>query len=150
MGTLHSRAQARNRLRQLLEAELDRLLPADESVPLKGRIFRDFEDQADELKATLLPAFLEERCALDGQSMPQTPGTCPHCGSQSTRFIEEPGQEERLSTAGPVVLPTHQARCRDCGRSFSPSGPGLAPAGGGAPDSQGGRAAGPGGGLPGV
>jgi hypothetical protein len=100
-------------------------------------IFRDFEDQADQIKAALLPTFLEERCALDHRAMPALPGPCPHCRSNSTRWIGEPGQEERLSTAGRGVLLDRTARCRDCGRTFSPSGAGPCPAGGGATDGQG-------------
>ena len=139
MGTNRTRAQARERLRQVFEKQLDQLIPADEGKPLKGVVFRDFEDQADQIKSALLPTFLEERCALDQRAMPALPGRCPHCGSVSTRWIGEPGQEERLSTAGAVVLTDRTARCRDCGRTFSPSGAGSGPAGGSAADDQGRR-----------
>lgn len=140
MGTHRTRAEARERLRQIFEKQLDQLIPADEKVPLKGEIFRDFEDQADQIKAAVLPTFLEERCALDDRSMPSLPGNCPHCGSVSTRWIEAATQEERLSTAGAVVLPRHPARCRDCGRTFSPSGAGFSAAHRSAADGQGGGA----------
>ena len=142
METIRSRAEARERLRQILEKQLDQLIPADERVPLKGEIFRDFEEQADQIKAALLPGYLEERCALDDKSMPELPGSCPHCGSVSTRWIEEPGPEERLSTVGRVVLRKHPARCRDCGRTFSPSGKGLLASDRSAADGQGGGAIG--------
>ena len=142
METVRTRAAARERLRQVLEKQLDQWIPADEQVPLKGEIFRDFEDQADQIKAALLPTFLEERCALDNKSMPELPGNCPHCGSVRTRWIEEIRQEERLSTAGPVVLKKHPARCRDCGRTFSPSGKRLSAANRSAADGQGGGASG--------
>lgn len=142
MGTKRSRVEARERLRQILEKQLDRWIPADERVPLKGEIFRDFEEQADQIKAALLPTYLEERCALDDKSMPELPGNCPHCGSVLTRWIEAPVQEERLSTAGPVVLPKHPARCRDCGRTFSPSGKGFFASDRSASDGQGSGATG--------
>jgi hypothetical protein len=139
VATIRRRAEARERLRQMFEKQLDQFIPADEQVPLKGEIFRDFEEQADQIKAAILPTFLEERCALDNKSMPEVPGNCPHCGSVSTRWIEEPRQQERLSTAGPVVLSKHPARCRDCGRTFSPSGKGLSASNRSTADGQGGR-----------
>lgn len=141
--TSRTRAEARERLRQIFQKQLDQWIPADEQVPLKGEIFRDFEEQADQIKAALLPTYLEERCALDNKSMPERPGNCPCCGSVLTRWIEEPKQEERISTAGPVVLRKHPARCRDCGRAFSPSGKGLFASDRSASDGQGGGATGP-------
>ena len=77
MAATTNRAAARARLRQTLEAALDRLIPLDENVPLKGRRFLDFEQQADELKRALLPTFLEERAALDSQAQVAAPGRWP-------------------------------------------------------------------------
>ena len=59
-----TRQQARQRAIQVFMDSLDRIIPADESVPLKGRLFRDWEDQVAELRRALIPTLLEERSAL--------------------------------------------------------------------------------------
>lgn len=122
MAATTNRAAARARLRQTLEAALDRLIPLDESVPLKGRRFRDFEHQADELKRALLPTFLEERAALDSQAQVAAAGRCPYCGSERVYLEKDPRQVEATSRDGPVVLTKQDCRCRACNGSFSPSG----------------------------
>ena len=122
MAATTNRKAARERLRQTLEATLDRLMPLDESIPLKGRRFSDFEQQADELKRALLPTFLEERAALDAQAQVAQPGLCPHCGSARVYLEKEPRQVEATSRDGTVVLTKQDCRCRACNGSFSPSG----------------------------
>ena len=117
-----NRAAARKRLRQMFEAELDRLVPLDENVPLKGRRFIDFERQADEIKRALIPTFLEERAALDEQAQVSQPGLCPHCGSDRVYLEKDSRQVEVTSRDGQVVLPKQDCRCRACDGSFSPSG----------------------------
>lgn len=122
MAATTTRKAARERVRQMLEATLDRLIPLDESVPLKGSRFIDFEAQADELKRALLPTFLEERAALDARASAEVPGACPHCGSARV-YLEKPmRQAELTSRDGPVVLTKQDCRCRACNGSFSPSG----------------------------
>ena len=44
MAALTTREESRQRLLALFQASLDRIIPADESVPLRGQSFRDFED----------------------------------------------------------------------------------------------------------
>jgi len=122
MAATTNRKAARERLRQTLEATLDRLMPLDESIPLKGRRFSDFEQQADELKRALLPTFLEERAALDAQAQVAQPGLCPHCGAARVYLEKEPRQVEATSRDGTVVLTKQDCRCRACNGSFSPSG----------------------------
>jgi len=122
MAASTNRAAARKRLRQMFEAELDRLMPLDENVPLKGRRFIDFERQADELKRALVPTFLEERAALDEQAQVSEPGLCPHCGSDRVYLEKDSRQVELTSRDGQVVLPKQDCRCRACNGSFSPSG----------------------------
>jgi DNA-directed RNA polymerase subunit RPC12/RpoP len=122
MAATTNRKAARQRLRQVLEAQLDRLMPLDESIPLKGRRFSDFEEQADELKRALLPTFLEERAALDQQAQVARPGPCPHCGSERVYLEKATRQVEVTSRDGPVVLAKQDCRCRACNGSFSPSG----------------------------
>jgi len=122
MGAMITREQAREQLRKQFEESLERYIPSDPCKPVRGDKFREWEDQADDLCRNIGGAFLETLSQLHGQACVQTPGACPHCGSGSTRFLEKEGQQERQSTHGPVVLPRQVARCRSCGRSFSPSG----------------------------
>jgi hypothetical protein len=84
MAATTNRRAARERLLALAKAQIDRLIPDDEAVPLKGKVFADFEDQADELERTLCPAFLEERVALDPNARVDVGGRCPHCATRST------------------------------------------------------------------
>jgi hypothetical protein len=122
MAATTNREAARERLRKTLEATLDRLIPKDESVPLKGTRFIDFEHQADELKRALLPTFLEERAALDARATVEGPGLCLHCGSERVYLEKSSRQVEITSRDGPVVLTQQDCRCRACNGSFSPSG----------------------------
>ena len=50
MASLTTRKAARDRIRQVFEAALDRVIPAGESIPLKGTAFLDFEEQVEGLK----------------------------------------------------------------------------------------------------
>ena len=122
MAAITTREAARERLRKTLEATLDRLIPKEESVPLKGSRFIDFEKQADELKRALLPTFLEERAALDSGAAAEGSGLCPHCGSARVYLEKASRQVEVTSRDSPVVLTKQDCRCRACNGSFSPSG----------------------------
>ena len=44
MSALTDRQKARERLSQVFQSILDKMIPADNSVPLEGRKFIDFED----------------------------------------------------------------------------------------------------------
>ena len=101
---------------------LDRIIPADESVPLKGNTFRDWENQVEELRKATLPTVLEERATLEETALAEEPGHCPRCGSDRIYLEPQIGKMEIISPHGEVVLPRQQARCRCCGGSFSPSG----------------------------
>lgn len=46
-----------------LAGQLDRLIPEDEGVPLRGATFADFEDQVEALAREALPVVLPERAA---------------------------------------------------------------------------------------
>jgi hypothetical protein len=122
MAATTTREAARERLRKTFEATLDRLIPGDPGVSLKGTRFLDFENQADELKRALLPTFLEERAALDSHAVVAGPGLCPHCGSPRVYLEKTSRQVEVTSRDGPVVLSKQDCRCRACNGSFSPSG----------------------------
>lgn len=117
-----TRQEARARILAAVEAQLDRMIPLDEEVPLKGATFADFEDQVEALARGSLPVVLEERAALEGNAAVNAPGRCPHCGSGRVYLKKEVSQSEVLSPHGPVVLSKQHARCRACGESFSPSG----------------------------
>jgi DNA-directed RNA polymerase subunit RPC12/RpoP len=105
-----------------MTAELDRVIPLDDAVPLKGATFADFEDQVEGLARGVLPVMLEERAALEASATVTTAGRCPHCGSMRVYLKHQASQSEVLSPHGPVVLYKQHARCRECGESFSPSG----------------------------
>ena len=147
MAALTDRKAARARMLAVFHAALDRVIPADESVPLRGGTFLEWEQQADELERELLPTFLEERAALEDQARVEQAGRCPHCGSDRV-YLEKQRVHpvERRTPHGVVVLAEQSCRCRSCDRSFSPSGPsvgltdgGRSVAGGGASDGEGGR-----------
>jgi hypothetical protein len=122
MPARSTRQEARARILAAFEGQLDRMIPADESVPLKGAIFADFEDQAEEMARATLPVVLEERAALESNAEVTTGGRCPHCGSDRVYLEKRVSQSEVRSAHGPVVLSKQHARCWACGVSFSPSG----------------------------
>ena len=122
MPARSTRQEARARILATFQAQLDRMIPEDENVPLKGATFADFEDQVEELARTALPVALEERAALEPNAEVTTAGRCPHCGSEQVYMRKQATQQEVQSPHGPVVLCKQRARCRSCGRSFSPSG----------------------------
>jgi ribosomal protein S14 len=117
-----TRQAARARILAAVHAELDRMIPLDEEVPLKGATFADFEDQVEALARGALPVVLEERAALEVNAAVQTAGRCPHCGSGRVYLKQQANESEVLSVHGPVILSKQHARCRACGESFSPSG----------------------------
>lgn len=142
MPALTTRQKARERLLKLLEQSLDRMIPLDENVPLRGQTFREFEDQVEQVAQAILPALMEERAALEPTALVESAGHCPFCQSDRTYLDKIPTQTEVISPHGPVVLMQQRGRCRCCGRSFSPSATRLGPAGRGPADSAGGGAAG--------
>ena len=60
MPALTTRREARERLRNLFERALNQMIPPDETRPLKGTRFMDFEDQVEALGREVLPVVLEE------------------------------------------------------------------------------------------
>jgi len=140
-----TRQAARARILAAFAAQLDRVIPEDERIPLKGATFADFEDQVETLARACLPTALEERAALEPDAQVEQAGRCPHCGSYRVYLEKQVTQPEALSRHGPVVVYKQHARCRSCDGSFSPSGAGVGVAGGGAVDAAGGAAGGTGG-----
>src|SRR3972149_254755 len=140
MAARTTRQVARARILAAFSAQLDRMIPEDESVPLKGATFADFEDPAGGLAQTALPVVLEERAALESNAEVEAAGRCPHCGSEGAYLEKEVTQPEVRSLHGPVVLTRQHARCRSCGGSFPPSGSWRGMAGGSPADATGGAA----------
>ncbi len=132
-----TRQQARERVLKTVMDALDRIIPPDESVPLKGATFGDWEEQAGQLRRAVLPTLLEERAALEDNAQVEEAGRCPYCGSDRVYLEKQTSDPEVLSPDGPVVLHKQHCRCRACDGSFSPSGPGLGVAGGSEADAPG-------------
>jgi hypothetical protein len=122
MSARTTRQEARERAMKVFTDSLDRIIPADESVPLKGSRFRDWEDQVEELVRQTAPTVLQERAALEDNARAEGGGRCPHCGSDRVYLEKRESQPEVVSPHGPVVVSKQHCRCRACGGSFSPSG----------------------------
>lgn len=142
MAARTTRQSARARIEAALRSALDEMIPADESRPLKGSRFIDFEDQVEALGRRILPLALAERAALECGAQVELPGPCPHCGSGRVYLKAEATQTGLQSPHGPVQVPRQHARCRACGKTFSPSGPRLGPDAGSSADAAGGPARG--------
>lgn len=123
MAARTTRKEARERLLKTMTAALDRVIPEDESVPLRGSTFAEWEDQGDAFKRAVLPTLLEERAALEETARVQSGGRCPHCSSDRVYLEKQTTSPEVLSPDGPVVIERQHCRCRACGGSFSPSEP---------------------------
>jgi len=138
MSALTSRQAARERLLRHLQAEVDRQIPADESIPLKGYTFLDFENLAERASNDFYTVLLEERLALSGaaECRPEA-GRCPYGFSPRVRQIREAEPGEIRTPRGAVVLNEQTFGCRDCSRSFSPSASRFRHTGGGGFESQG-------------
>lgn len=122
MSARTTREEARERLRAVFEAELNRLIPHDAKTPLKGRVFADFEDQVEHMVSKVSGAALEERAALDPHATVTEGGACPLCGSSSVYLEKQETQPTIRSPQGECRPTLQHARCRDCDGSFSPSG----------------------------
>lgn len=118
-----TRKESREKLLKTVLAALDRIIPEDETQPLRGSTFHEWEDQAAEFKRAVLPTLLEERAALECNARVERGGHCPHCGSDSIYLEKQTTQPEVITPDGPVVIEKQHCRCRTCGGSFSPSEP---------------------------
>lgn len=122
MPALTDRKASRERLRKLFEAQLEKFIPLDESVPLQGTTFEIFETQAENCGLPVVAAMMEERSKLDGQALVEQGGRCPHCRSERVYLRAGNLEEERQSAFGRMQLRKQRCRCRACGKTFSPSG----------------------------
>jgi len=137
MSDFTARQAARERIFKQIQAEVDRLLPADPTIPLQGRTFLDFENVAERVSNDLYVTIVEERVMLAGLDRP-TVGRCPHCSSPRLRKVGEVRKKEIRTPRGVATVEEPALRCRDCGRTFSPCAAGVVDAGGGGPVAQGG------------
>lgn len=138
MAALTDRQKAREKLSQVFQSILDKMIPTDESTPLVGGKFVEWEEMGDEIDRTLVPVFLEERAALEASAKADCGGRCPYCQSDRVYLIAKVSQVEVMTPHGPVVLNKQRCRCRSCDRSFSPSRARLGPANRGRVVTQGG------------
>ena len=126
MAARTTRREARERVIKSFMDSLDRIIPPEEAVPLRGETFLDWERQAEVMRKAVLPTLLQERAALDETAVVDASacGKCPRCGSDRIYLDhgDEQAQKEVIGPHGPVVLGKQRCRCRACGRSFSPSG----------------------------
>ena len=144
-----TREEARRRALAAFQKALDEVIPAEESLPLRGRTFAEWEDQADTFDQAVTGTLLEERAALEETALaePGGLGRCPGCGSERLYLQHPEPRNQTLRTPhGEAVLGHQSVRCRACGASFSPSGAGLGPAPGRPPLASGAAKGDPGGG----
>jgi hypothetical protein len=127
VAALTDRLSARARIQAAFLAQLDRLIPTDPTLPLRGGLFIEWELQADQLANTLASSFVEERAALAEDAEQSKGGRCPHCGSDRVYLIPGLHKTEVLTPHGVIVLSKQRCRCRSCDRAFSPSSAGLGP-----------------------
>ena len=123
MPARRTRQEARQRVIDAFLASLDKVIPPEESAPLKGRTFLDWEKQAEQLKRAVIPTLLEERSGLEENAVAERGGHCPYCGSDRVYLEKQTTQTEVRSPEGVVVVQKQHCRCRCCDGSFSPSEP---------------------------
>lgn len=129
MPALTNRQAARERVMQIAQAIVDRVIPAEEEKSLKGSTFADFEQQVCREGNEILTALMEERAKLEPNAHVEVAGRCPYCGSMRTYLKKGARQQEIRAPSGVVVYSRQEARCRGCGGSFSPSSARLGVAG---------------------
>lgn len=122
MPALTTREAARERVRQVFETALERMIPKDPSVPLRGALFTDFEQQAYGVGNPVVTTLMEERAKLELNAAVEAAGRCPYCGAERTYLKKGRQSLEVRSPSGEVVIEKQNARCRACNGSFSPSG----------------------------
>ncbi len=115
MSARTTRQAARARVLAVFEKALDRVIPQDASVPLRGRTFLEWEDQADAFDQAVTVTLLEERAALEdtAQVEPGQLGCCCHCGSDRLYLQRASPQNKAMRTThGQAELGHQSIRCR--------------------------------------
>jgi hypothetical protein len=126
MSSKITRQQARAKIDAAFQAALSKMIPLDESRPLVGRTFSDFEDQAEALSRVVCTEAIQRRAEIDAMAWEENPGLCPHCDSDRVYLEKQTTAREFRSPAGVVKVRVQNCRCRACNGSFSPSAPRLA------------------------
>jgi hypothetical protein len=122
MAARTTRQAAREAAIKAFMGSLDRIIPPDESKPLRGGKFIDWENQIEDMAQAVLPTVLEQRALLEDNAAVPKAGHCPHCGSDRVYLEKQTTRNELIGPHGPVVVEKQHARCHCCGGSFSPSG----------------------------
>jgi len=117
-----TRQQVRERAVTAFMAGLDEMIPEDPAKPLRGGRFADWEDQLEAVIERISPVVLEGRTALEQNAEVTEAGRCPHCQSANSYLEKQVTKQKRHGPHGQSKLQIQNARCRDCGGSFSPSG----------------------------
>src|SRR5579872_66698 len=112
MPSLTSREDARARLQSLFQQALDRFIPSNEQVALRGKTFAEFEEQTYRHGNEVLAAMMEERAKLDEEAVVTTAGRCPYCESDRTYLCADVQHKEIRSPSGGVSVQVQQVRCR--------------------------------------
>ncbi len=125
MAARTTRQEARWRILNACQKMLDQIIPEDESLPLKGRTFLEWEDQTDAFDATVTGTLLQERAALEDSAQAQDGelGCCPHCGSERLYLQRGDPENKTMRTPhGEVVVGHQNLRCRPRPRSRPATG----------------------------
>lgn len=122
MAARTTRKAAREAAIKTFMGSLERIIPADESKPLKGGKFLDWENQIEQMAQAVLPTVLEQRALLEDNAQVEKAGRCPHCGSDRVYLEKQTTRNELIGPHGPVLVEKQHGRCHGCGGSFSPSG----------------------------
>ena len=123
MPALTTRQLARQRLIAEAMKNIDALVPADESAPMAGKTFLEFEQMAAEADRRFRCTAVEELAKLSDTARVVKAGICPQCKSINTRLRHEEKEREIQSPVGSVKHLDQTGRCNDCGCTFSPSAP---------------------------
>jgi len=108
MPAITTRQEARERLLKIALSAIDRVVPADGSVPLRGATFSDFENQSYSAGEALLTAMMEERAKLERNASVEEPGLCPH---RITRDSPNPVRYCACVPCKSKIAP-HDCRCK--------------------------------------
>src|SRR5437762_3472390 len=117
MSARTTREHAREAAKKAFDLALDRMIPAEESKPLKGAKFLDWANQVEQMAQAVLPTVLEQRALLEQSAEVEEAGRWPHCSSDRTYLEKQTTRPKIISPHGPVIVEKQRARCHCCGGS---------------------------------
>jgi hypothetical protein len=100
-----TRQEAWEHVFQTVQGWVDRMIPEDQSQPVRDGLFWAWEEMADAFDREATAALLEAWAGLSGQGQRAHPGACPACGCLRTRWLDADQQQERPSRPAVVVVP---------------------------------------------